>query len=454
MIRSCARARSPSAASSRRSASPTRPRPGRRLRARPRRLRPQPHRRGRSPPGVRVPRPDGGVGRDRGAAVPESGGAGRHQPRRSRWRASTSTNTAMPKPSGAWPPPSAPPPRGRGTSWRSAAGRRTPSSASALDEMLPREITLIHGPGCPVCVTPHRDHRQGRGHRRAAGGDLLLVRRHAPRARLAEGPVHGQVGRGRRAGRLLADGRRGAGPRAPGPAGRLLRRRLRDHGPGQRDGGRPGGDGWGWRTSRVLVSHVLVPPAMRAVLDSPANRVQGFLAAGHVCTVTGMDEYRPIAETYRVPIVVTGFEPVDILQGVLMCVRAARRGPARGREPVRPQRCARRATAARTADRRGLPGRAAEVARHRRDPPERARPCGPTTRMRDAERRFGVEAITAEEPAECLAGEMLQGHEKPRDCPAFGIRCTPERPLGAPMVCAEGACAAYYRYRSGVSETG
>ena len=121
----------------------------------------------------------------------------------------------------------------------------------------------------------------------------------------------------------------------------------------------------------VLVSHVLVPPAMRAVLDSPANRVQGFLAAGHVCTITGMDEYRPIAEKYRVPIVVTGFEPVDILQGVLMCVEQLEAGPARGREPVRPQRSARGQPPGPAADRRGFRDRAAEVARHRRDSRQR-----------------------------------------------------------------------------------
>ena len=198
----------------------------------------------------------------------------------------------------------------------------------------------------------------------------------------------------------------------------------------------------------MLVSHVLVPPAMRAVLDSPPNRVQGFLAAGHVCTITGIDEYRPIAEKYRVPIVVTGFEPLDILQGVLMCVEQLEAGPARGREPIRPHAFGPRAIrAAIAADRRGLsrPCRGSGAA-SARFPPAAGR-CARRIAEFDAERRFGVEGITADEPAECIAGEVLQGHKKPHDCPAFGVHCTPERPLGAPMVSTEGACAAYYRYR-------
>ena len=180
----------------------------------------------------------------------------------------------------------------------------------------------------------------------------------------------------------------------------------------------------------VLVSHVLVPPAMRAVLDSPSNRVQGFLAAGHVCTITGMDDYRPIAEKYRVPIVVTGFEPVDIMQGVLMCVRQLEAGPARGREPVRPQRPPRGQPGGPAADRRGLPDRAAEVAGHRRDSRQRPGAGGQVRGSSTPRWRFDVAEITAQEPAECIAGEILQGHKKPYDCPAFGIRCTPDRPLG------------------------
>ena len=244
-----------------------------------------------------------------------------------------------------------------------------------LDEMLPPQLTLIHGPGCPVCVTPIEIIDKAVAIAVAPGGDLLLVRRHAPRARLAEGPVHGQVGRRRRADRLLADGRGGPGPEAPRPAGRLLRHRFRDHRAGQRDGGRPGGPKLGLDNFSVLVSHVLVPPAIRAVLDSPSNRVQGFLAAGHVCTVMGMDEYRPIAEQYRVPIVVTGFEPLDILQGVLMCVEQLEEGRAEVENQY--ARCVRpegNLAALQQID-EVFRGRAAEVARHRRDSRQRLGPA-------------------------------------------------------------------------------
>ena len=231
--------------------------------------------------------------------------------------------------------------RGPGTSWRSAAARRTPSSASAWTRCCPREITLIHGPGCPVCVTPIEIIDKAVAIAVAAGGDLLLVRRHAPRARLAEGPVHGQVGRGRRADRLLADGRRGAGPQASRAAGRVLRRRLRDHRAGQRDGGRCRRRDWAWRTSRCWCRTCWCRRRSARCSTRPRNVVQGFLAAGHVCTVMGIEEYRPIAAQYRVPIVVTGFEPLDILQGVCMCVQATGGGPGGGREPVRPHRPAR-----------------------------------------------------------------------------------------------------------------
>jgi hydrogenase expression/formation protein HypD len=196
----------------------------------------------------------------------------------------------------------------------------------------------------------------------------------------------------------------------------------------------------------ILVSHVLVPPAIRAILGSPGNLVQGFLAAGHVCTVMGLDEYRPIAQEFRVPIVVTGFEPLDILQGVLMCVRQLESGRAEvENQYVRAVRPEGNAVAIRQiaevfepADRkwRGI----GEI-------PQSGLVLRPPYAEFDAERRFDLGQITAEEPAECIAGQILQGRAMPRDCPVFGVRCTPERPLGAPMVSSEGACAAYYRYR-------
>jgi hydrogenase expression/formation protein HypD len=193
---------------------------------------------------------------------------------------------------------------------------------------------------------------------------------------------------------------------------------------------------------------VLVPPAIRAILDSPRNRVQGFLAAGHVCTVTGMGEYRPLARQYRVPIVVTGFEPLDILQGLLMCVRQLERG-----------RCEVENQYARSVRPEGNRAALQQMEEVFERVPRKWRGIGeiPASGLAlrqayaqyDAQRRFGAEGITAEEPSECIAGEVLQGHKKPHDCPAFGVRCTPDRPLGAPMVSSEGACAAYYRYRRG-----
>jgi hydrogenase expression/formation protein HypD len=195
----------------------------------------------------------------------------------------------------------------------------------------------------------------------------------------------------------------------------------------------------------ILCSHVLVPPAMEAILGSPRNRVQGFLAAGHVCTVMGYGEYEPIAERYGVPIVVTGFEPLDLVEGIYRTVRALeqeRRGVenqysrAVRREGNRPARelmrrvfqlCDRNWRGIGTIPRSGL-----------RLLPELVR--------FDAEARFEVRGLAARESPLCIAGAILQGVQKPRDCSQFGLRCTPDHPLGAPMVSTEGACAAYYRY--------
>jgi hydrogenase expression/formation protein HypD len=198
----------------------------------------------------------------------------------------------------------------------------------------------------------------------------------------------------------------------------------------------------------VLVSHVLVPPAMQAVLASPDCRVQGFLAAGHVCAVMGVGEYAPIAARYRVPIVVTGFEPIDILQGLLMCIRQLEDGRAEVENQY-----------ARAVRNEGNPAALAILKEVFEVVPRKWRGIGeiPASGWAlresyaafDADRRFGVAHITADEPAECIAGQVLQGQKKPRDCTAFGTRCTPDHPLGAPMVSAEGACSAYYRYRRG-----
>jgi hydrogenase expression/formation protein HypD len=195
----------------------------------------------------------------------------------------------------------------------------------------------------------------------------------------------------------------------------------------------------------LLVSHVLVPPAMEAILGAPDCRVQGFLAAGHVCAVMGFHEYEPIAERHRVPIVVTGFEPLDLLQGIHMLVQLLEAGE----HGVRNQY-------ARAVQREGNQPAQALIAQVFEVTTSKWRGIGPISASGlalrpeyarfDAVPRFAVGDIAAEEPRECLAGQVLQGHLRPDACPAFGTLCTPERPLGAPMVSSEGACAAYYHY--------
>jgi hydrogenase expression/formation protein HypD len=202
----------------------------------------------------------------------------------------------------------------------------------------------------------------------------------------------------------------------------------------------------GLKNFSVLVSHVLVPPAIEAIMNSPNCRVQGFLAAGHVCTVMGTAEYAPLTKKFGIPIVVTGFEPIDILHGIEMCVRQLEEGRAEvENQYARSVRC------------EGNPAAMKQIAEVFEVTSRKWRGIGEIPRSGfqlskpyqdfDAARRFGVDHLTADEPAECIAGEVLQGHKKPHECSAFGTLCTPERPLGAPMVSSEGACAAYYRYR-------
>jgi hydrogenase expression/formation protein HypD len=196
----------------------------------------------------------------------------------------------------------------------------------------------------------------------------------------------------------------------------------------------------------MLVSHVLVPPAIEAILSAPTNRVQGFLAAGHVCTVVGYDEYEPLAKKYSIPFVVTGFEPLDILQGAYMLVRQLEEGRAEVENQY--ARCVRRAG--------NEP--AQEIMREVFTVvPRKWRGIGQIAQSGlglrgsyaqfDAEQRFGVIGYEVEESGDCMSGLVLQGEKKPYQCPAFGKLCTPEHPLGATMVSSEGACAAYYRYR-------
>jgi hydrogenase expression/formation protein HypD len=315
----------------------------------------------------------------------------------------------------------------------------------ALDELLPPEIRLIHGPGCPVCVTPIEqiDRAIAIASRpevifcsfgdmlRVPGSekDLFTVKSAGGDVRVVYSPMDAVALAQKSPERQVVFFAIGFETTAPANAMAVVQAaRL------------------GLKNFSVLVSHVLVPPAIRAVLSAPDNLVQGFLAAGHVCAIMGTGEYGPIAREFRVPIVVTGFEPVDILQGVLMCVEQLESGRAEVENQyaraVRPE---------------GNPAARRQIDEVFQVVPRKWRGIGlipqsgwglrPAYAALDAEGRFGVSSITAEEPVECIAGQVLQGHKKPHQCAAFGIQCTPEHPLGAPMVSAEGACAAYFRYR-------
>jgi hydrogenase expression/formation protein HypD len=314
-----------------------------------------------------------------------------------------------------------------------------------LDALLPPRITLMHGPGCPVCVTPvelidkaleiasrpgttvcsfgDMLRVPGSGHdllwARAAGADVRLVYSPLDALDLARrNPGHQVV--------FFAVGFETTAPATALAAHQALAEGLSNF--------------------SMLVAHVLVPPALHALLSSPGNRVQGFLAAGHVCAVMGVEEYAPIARAYHVPIVVTGFEPVDILQGVLACVRQLEEGRAEVENQY-----------ARSVRREGNREAQRLVSEVFRVVPRRWRGLGEIPRSGlalagryaelDAERRFGPAAVPAREAAGCRSGEVLRGLLPPGECPAFGGRCTPDHPLGAPMVSSEGACAAYYRYR-------
>lgn len=314
-----------------------------------------------------------------------------------------------------------------------------------IDRMLPSGVTLMHGPGCPVCVTPAESIDRAVAIASEPGvifcsfGDMLRVPGHdgsllAARARGADvrmvySPLDALKIARETPDRQVVFFAIGFETTAPATA-MTVAQAARD----------------GVDNFSLLVSHVLVPPAIEALLSAPDNPVQGFLAAGHVCTIMGYWQYEPIAERYRVPIVVTGFEPIDLLQGLYTCIRQLEDGRAEVENPysrlVRregnrtAQDLMRRVFAVRTQRWRGM-GEiaasglelAAEYANH------------------DAGKRFGHANDAPERPTECLSGDVLRGVRKPIECPAFGTRCTPDRPFGATMVSSEGACAAYYRYR-------
>ena len=336
-----------------------------------------------------------------------------------------------------------------------------------IDELLPKQITLIHGPGCPVCVTPLEmiDKALEIAARPnvtfASFGDMLRVPGSGGDAFVAP------------AGRVsTSDATRASQPhdllsvKAKGGDVRVVYSpldavKLAEQNPDQEvvffgvgfETTAPAtamavyqAAHKGLKNFSMLISHVLVPPAIETLMSSPNCKVQGFLAAGHVCTVMGYGEYPPLAAKYRVPIVVTGFEPLDILQGVLMVVRQLESGRAEvenqytrsvRREGNRPaQELIRKVFTVVPRKWRGV----GEI-------PQSGLGLNDAYAAFDAEKKFDLADHHVDEPAECLSGLVLQGQIKPHECPAFGTRCTPEHPLGATMVSSEGACAAYYRYR-------
>ena len=317
-----------------------------------------------------------------------------------------------------------------------------------IDELLPKQITLIHGPGCPVCVTPLEliDKALEIAVRpdvifcsfgdmlRVPGSktDLLAVKARGGDIRIVYSPVDAVKIAGQNPDKQVVFFGVGFETTAPATAMAVYQAAKK-----------------GVRNFSMLISHVLVPPAMEAILRSPDCRVNAFLAAGHVCTVMGYEEYLPLAKKYKVPIVVTGFEPLDILQGVLMCVQQLETGRAEVENQYsRAVRKEGNLTAIKLIREvfRVVPRKWRGVG----EIPQSGLGLSEAYASFDAEQRFGVANMRVDEPAECLSGRVLQGQIKPHECPAFGTRCTPEHPLGATMVSSEGACAAYYRYRKPV----
>lgn len=314
-----------------------------------------------------------------------------------------------------------------------------------IDQMLPDAVTLLHGPGCPVCVTPSGiiDAAIAIARRPAVilcsfgdmlrvpgdSGSLLAAKARGADIRMVYCPLDALKIAREHPDREVVFFAIGFETTAPATAMAVLQAE-REH----------------LANFSLLVSHVLVPPAIEALLSDPDNTVQGFLAAGHVCTVMGHWEYEPIALRHRIPIVVTGFEPLDLLQGLYACILQLEQGRAEVENQYR--RCVSR-DGNRTAQ--DILGQVFVVQAQRwrglGELPGSGLGLAPRYAQYDALRRFGDIAVPPEVPTECISGEILRGLKKPCDCPAFGGRCTPERPLGATMVSTEGACAAYYRYR-------
>ena len=322
-----------------------------------------------------------------------------------------------------------------------------------LDQLLPKQITLIHGPGCPVCVTSIElidraiylasqpdiifcsfgDMLRVPGTEKdllsvkATGGDVRIVYSPLDCLKIAQNNPRKEIV-------FFAVGFETTAPATAMTVYQAEQQKINNF--------------------SLLVSHVLVPPAIDFLLSSPHCQIQGFLAAGHVCTVMGYQEYEPIVAKYQIPIVVTGFEPVDILQGVYLCIQQLEFGKSE---------CQNQYT--RSVKMEGNSGAKKMLKEIFESVPRDWRGIGiiPNSglslkkkyahfdaqkKFKDGDAKFCVSThYNNQQNGECISGEIMQGIKKPHDCQAFGNKCTPEHPLGAPMVSSEGACAAYYRYR-------
>jgi hydrogenase expression/formation protein HypD len=319
-----------------------------------------------------------------------------------------------------------------------------------LDALLPERVRLIHGPGCPVCVTPLEQIDRALAIAATPGvifcsfgdmlrvpgshGDLLLAKARGADVRIVYSPLDAvAIARHERARQVVFFA---VGFETTAPANAMA----------VYTAARAGLDNFS-----MLVAHVLVPPALEALLSTPGCEIQGLLAPGHVCVVTGYRDYERIAARYGIPIVVTGFEPLDLLRGIYAAVVQLERGETRVENQY---------------ERAAVAGGNAAALRLMREVftvcdrkwrglgeiPASGYTLAPAYAAFDAVRVFGLAEVAVDEPADCLSGRVLQGRLRPTQCPQFGTRCTPDHPLGATMVSSEGACAAYFHYGRGVQD--
>jgi hydrogenase expression/formation protein HypD len=315
----------------------------------------------------------------------------------------------------------------------------------SIDELLPEKISLIHGPGCPVCVTPLEmiDKAIDIASRsdviftsfgdmlRVPGSklDLLSVKANGGDVRMVYSPLDAVKIAQSNPDKKVVFFAVGFETTAPANAMSVLKAQE-----------------LGLKNYSILCSHVLVPPAIEALMSGYNSSINGFLAAGHVCTVMGYEEYFPLAEKYKIPIVVTGFEPIDILQGILKCIILLEEG-----KNIVENQYSRAVRKEGNLAAKEIIKKVFEVT----DRKWRGIGLIPMSGLKlrdefsefDAEKIFEIEDLTVDEPDICIAGDILQGLKLPTDCLAFGKECTPENPLGAPMVSSEGACAAYFHYK-------